>query len=77
MTEDDPAAPAANTKKRIEPNVIIHQLQAEADWCRAWAQSKSPDSAAYLNRRADVFERAADIVAWARDEAETRKRGRK
>lgn len=69
---DEPASPPK--KSKIEPATMISVLQSEADYRRTWARAKSGEYAAYLNRVADVFERAADVVAWARDENELRKR---
>lgn len=69
---DEPVIPTTK-KKPIDPNLMISTLQAEADYRRIWAYARTGEYAQYLHGLADIFERAADIVAWARNEAELRK----
>jgi len=61
---DEPSAPAAK-KPRIEVRDMILTVQAEADHARIWAGACSPGTASGLNRRADVLEAAATVVANA------------
>ena len=60
---DEPAVEPAK-KRRIEPDVIIVALQAEADRYRAWADAVSDGNRSGLLHRAEVIERGADAVAY-------------